>query len=369
MNRTVLRASAVALSTVALTLGLLAPASAGPVKDQKQSARWLAGQTTEGLVFNPSFGGFNDYGLTVDLGFALLELDRQRGTVDEVTAALAENAASYTTGVDFGSSDVYAGATAKLATFAVRSGEDPASFGQTDLVAQLEDRVVTDGPSTGRIEDASEFGDFANTLGQAYAVEALEAAGSSLADDALDFLLAQQCDGGWFRLGFTADKAADDQTCEGGDPEGVSAPDTDATAVALLALTALDTRKGAVRRAVDNATDWLVGAQQANGSFGGGTSTEGSNTNSTGLAGWALGDAGACRQAQAAARWVKKLQVGKRESDTGLRGDKGAIAYDRAAWRAGKRDGITEETQDQWRRATTQAGPALLDLRKVTCSQ
>lgn len=365
--RTTLRATVVALSAAALAVGTIAPASAGPVKDQKQSARWLAGQLTDGLVFNPSFGGFNDYGLTVDLGFALIELDRQQGTLADVTAALAEGAASYTTGVDFGSSDVYAGATAKLATFAVRVGQDPAAFGDTDLVAQLEDRVVAEGPSTGRIQDQSEFGDFANTLGQAYAVEALAAAGSGLADDALGFLLAQQCDEGYFRLGFTADKQAEDQTCEAGDPDGVSAADTDATAVALLALTALDSRKAAVRRAVDNAGDWLVGTQKANGSFGGGTSTEGSNTNSTGLAGWALGESGVCGKAQSAARWVTKLRVGGAESDTALAGEKGAIAYDRAAWRAGKREGITAETQDQWRRATTQASPVLLDLRKVSC--
>lgn len=369
MKHTSRRACAlVAATTLAATAVATtgAPAVAGPVKDQKQSARWLAGQTTDGVVHNEQYG-FDDYGLTVDLGFALLELDRQRGTLGEVTDALAAASASYTTGVDFGSSDVYAGATAKLATFAVRAGEDPAAFGGTDLVAQLEEQVVTEGPSTGRIQDTSEFGDFANTLGQAYAVEALDAAGSDLADEALGFLLSQQCDEGYFRLGFTPDKAAEDQSCDSGDAEGASAPDTDATAVALLALASVERRTGPVRRALDNGSDWLVGSQKGNGSFGGGPSTEGSNTNSTGLASWALGEVGACASAREAAQWVKKLKVGGAERGTALAGEKGAIAYDRAAWRLGKRKGITVETQDQWRRATTQAAPALLNLRKASC--
>ena len=366
MNRTTLRATTALLGAGALALGLVAPATARPVEDQQQAARWLAGQTTDGLVYNEQFE-FDDYGLTVDLGLALAELDRQQRTLAEVTEALAAGAASYTTGVDFGSEDVYAGATAKLATFAVRVGEDPAAFGGLDLVAQLEDRVVTEGPSTGRIQDASAFGDFANTLGQAYAVEALEAAGSELADEALDFLLAQQCDQGFFRLGFTADAEAADQSCEGGVESGASAPDTDATAIALLGLLSLD-RSRPVRRALDQASDWLIGAQRANGSLGGGPSTEGANSNSTGLASWALGEIGACTSAREAARWVQGLQVGA-TNDADLAAERGAIAYDRAAYRLGKEQGITDETRDQWRRATTQAAPALLNLRKASCGR
>lgn len=368
MKHTSRRACAlVAATTLAATAVATtgAPAVAGPVKDQKQSARWLAGQATDGLVHNPNFGGFDDYGLTVDLGFALLELDRQQGTLAEVTDALAAGAASYIGGGS--DTDVYAGAIAKLATFAVRAGEDPAAFGGSDLVSQLEQQVVVEGPSAGRIQDTSEYGDFANTLGQAHAVEALDAAGSDLADEALGFLLSQQCDEGYFRLGFTADKAAEDQACDSADSEGASAPDTDATAVALLALASVERRTGPVRRALDNGSDWLVGSQKGNGSFGGGPSTEGSNTNSTGLASWALGELGACGKAQAAARWVEKLQVGKAQRGTGLAGEKGAIAYDRAAWKRGKDEGITVDTQDQWRRATTQAAPALLNLRKASC--
>ena len=61
--------------------------------------------------------------------------------------------------------------------------------------------------------------------------------------------------------------------------------------------------------------------------------------------------------------------MGRAERRTALAGEKGAIAYDRAAWRLGEEEGITVAAQDQWRRASTQAAPALLNLRKVTCKQ
>ncbi len=122
-----------------------------------------------------------------------------------------------------------------------------------------------------------------------------------------------------------------------------------------------------MRAAVDNGTDWLVGAQKNNGSFGGGPSTEASNTNSTGLAAWALGDVGACRAAVKAAQWVRDLQVGGDVSGTPLAGEKGAIAYDRAAMQAAETEGITVETRDQWRRAGAQAAPGLVFTTMDRC--
>ena len=59
------------------------------------------------------------------------------------------------------------------------------------------------------------------------------------------------------------------------------------------------------------------------------------------------------------ARWVRKLQVRGDVSGTPLAGEKGALAYDRAAMKAAESDGITVETRDQWRRATSQAAPGL----------
>jgi hypothetical protein len=50
-----------------------------------------------------------------------------------------------------------------------------------------------------------------------------------------------------------------------------------------------------------------------------------------------------------------------------LAGQKGAIAYDRAALQEGQEFGIGVETADQWRRATSQAAPALAFLSANAC--
>ena len=84
-----------------------------------------------------------------------------------ITKAVAKNVASYTS---FAPS-VYAGPTAKAAVLALSQDKNPRAFGGVDLIKQLEARVATTAPITGRIEDAfdpsDQFGgDFANVIGQ-----------------------------------------------------------------------------------------------------------------------------------------------------------------------------------------------------------
>ena len=235
---------------------------------------------------------------------------------------------------------------------------DTADFGGVDLVARLEARVAPAGPIGGRIEDVNNgFGD-ANVIGQSYAAQGLDQAGSLLADSATDFLLDQQCAAGFFRLQFSAKDAAS-QTCADGE-EG-SEPDTDATALAVLAL-ASQADDTDVAAHLARAVAWLLRTQNADGSFNGGTSTEGANANSTGLASWALGDNGAACAAAKAAGWVLGLRVTAPAAGSPLADDEGAIAYDAAGLASGRADGIAEGTQDQWRRATFQAAPALQNL-------
>ena len=138
------------------------------------------------------------------------------------------------------------------------------------------------------------------------------------------------------------------------------------TSLAIITLQSLPTaerRTDKVRGAIRQAVVWLKGQQKKNGAFGGGTSTQGANTNSTGLASWALAESGKCGMAVEAATWVRKYQV----TDE-VAGERGGIAYDRAGFRAAKADGITTESRDQWRRATTQAAPALLNRSVKACS-
>ena len=352
--------TAAVLAAGTLVVTMAGPAQAAP---DDASARWLTRQLTGGLIHNDQFE-FDDYGLTADTAFALAAIGGQPGAVRDIRTALAQHVDSWTTGVDFGSTDVFAGSTAKAVVLAQTTGADPRAFGGVNLVARLANRVSATAPTVGRIQDKTAGQDFANTIGQAFAAQGLSVAGSGKADEAVRFLLQQQCSPGYFRLGFSA-KTARNQTCDGGDPATTSAPDTDVTALAVLSLRAVPRKTAAVRTAITDAVGWLKRRQKVNGSFGGGTATEASNSNSTGLAGWALGETGACGAAVKAARWVRDLQVAGDVSGTPLAGEVGAIAYDRSRFVAAQGEGITD--RDQWRRATAQAAPALDNLTLTAC--
>ncbi|ANH38845.1 hypothetical protein I601_2427 [Nocardioides dokdonensis FR1436] len=363
MSLRLTRGVALVATTAALALvATTTPAVAGPVRDQKQASRWLSGQLTDGLVHNDQYD-FTDYGLSVDVGLALHAQERRGGTVTAIRDALAGGVDSYTTGVDWGSGDVYAGATAKLTSFVARTDGDPASFGGVDLVERLEGLVSTEAPTTGRLQDVTTSDDYANTIGQAFAAQALDAVGSDAAAPVTSFLLDQQCEAGYFRLGFSR-KDSVDQTCDG-DPRDAGKPDqgADVTALVLISLDALENPSAQVQDAVERGSAWLAAQQRKGGSFDDGYA--GSNANSTGLAGWALGETGRCGKAQKAARWVQKQQAGSK--DKALSADKGVIAYDRKALLTGRKDGIEVTTRDQFRRATAQAAPALDNLRKKQC--
>lgn len=329
------------------------PASAAP---DDRAAGWLTRQLTDGLVYNGQYD-FNDYGLTADTAYALKAIGGRGDALNAIGTALAENVDSWTTGGD--PAEAYAGSIAKAVVVAQVTGADERGFGGVDLVQRLEDRVRDTAP-VGRLEDQSQYGDYANTIGQSFAVRGLGDAGSDETGEATTFLLKQQCSQGFFRLGF----AAIDAVKQGCDADPEASPDTDATALALLNLAALPkaARTDAVKKAIADGIAWLGRTQKDNGSFGGGTSTEASNSNSTGLAAWVLADAGACGKARSAAAWVKNLQVSGDVSGTPLAGQKGAVAYDRAAFKAAKQNGIGTKKQDQWRRATTQAAPGLSAL-------
>ncbi|MCW2855435.1 MAG: hypothetical protein JWR52_1050 [Marmoricola sp.] len=351
----------VATSALAVSgLGLLAsPAGAVPPPNPAMTAGadWLAGQLSSGLMHNPNFGGFDDYGLTIDTAFALSAVPGHTSDVSDIATALAPNiagTAGYTEADEFSypanlfvQHGFYAGPTAKALVFAQLAGQDPTTYGGVNLVQNLENRVLV----TGRIADDSSYGDFANTIGQAYAAEGLAAAGSTKAADALTFLLEQQCAAGYFRLNFAAADATD-QTC---DATGGPA-DPDVTSTAILALHAQIDTNAKVARAIGKAEAWLLAQQHADGSFSGGTSTNSPNANSTGLAGWALGELGDATAAQHAAVWVRQHQADELAGcPTQLTSQTGAVAYDGTALANGRAVGITTSTQDQWRRATSQA--------------
>ena len=124
--------------------------------------------------------------------------------------------------------------------------------------------MATDGDEIGRFNDTDlqGFGNYANGLGQALAILALDRTAGGVPADAVDFLLDQQCPDGSFRLyyfgyvtSFDPFETVDDLTCT--DPAD---GDVDATALALSALLAVPSTP-AVADAIDDAVVLLAGAQ------------------------------------------------------------------------------------------------------------
>ena len=350
-----------AAATLIVPVGLVsAPTQAASTYDPKPTqsgAAWLSDQVTDGLVHNEQYD-FDDVGLSIDVALGLDAAGQQPKVVKAITKAVAKNVSFYTS---FAPS-IYAGATAKAAVLALSQDKDPHAFGGVDLVEQLEGRVATAAPITGRIEDAydptDEFGgDFANVIGQAYAAQALSLVGSAKASSATAFLLQQQCDKGYFRQYFTGDKTRADQSCQGA-PRAERGASTDATALAVLALQ--DVKGAKAKAAVKDAVAWLEDTQLGTGAFTDTGKAKGAiNTNSTGLAGWALGETGATDAAELAAAAVRAQQVVANPCARKVAKHVGAIAYDFDALTNGETSGITKKTSDQWRRASAQALPVL----------
>ena len=291
-------AAVAAAALGASVLGVVAaPAQAaeGTTARTAGAASWIVGQLGDDALLPSSFDPATpDYGLTIDAGLSLVATGEQPAAVERISDAVAAGIDGYIAGEAFGDpGSTYAGATGKALVFAQVAGADPTAFGGVDLVERVEG-VVDD--STGRSADVSEFGDFANTIGQSFIVRGLNAEGSDDAAAATDFLLQQQCSEGFFRLGFS-EEGASDQTCDG-DPE--AAPDTDVTAFALLALVE-QAGDAEVDAAIESGVAWLEETQAEDGSFGGGVATEAPNSNSTGNAGQALAEAGAHEAPRAAA--------------------------------------------------------------------
>ncbi|CUR55939.1 exported hypothetical protein [metagenome] len=350
------------LAAVALATTTFVPsaASGAPVPPTQVAGDWIAAELTDGLAVG-QYGA--DVGLSIDAGLAL-DATGRADTAAAIGDAIGDKLIA-TGPTDFGyvTSDEYdwqepygfvqvghyANATAKAAAFTQRIGRNPATaYAPVDLVDQLE--TLTD-DATGVIADDSSFGNYANTIGQAFAAEALTVAGSAEADAASAALLDQQCPAGYFRFDLAATACAADAAGQ--------SPDT--TALVVLSLLESGATSTDVAGAIADATAWLESIQHADGSLEGDASAPGSNANSTGLAGWALGNAGRDAAAGKAAAWVRSLQV----ADAGAcvsQAPTGAIAYNAADLTAARSAGITSNAtvRDKWRRTSFQAAPALL---------
>ena len=113
------------------------------------------------------------------------------------------------------------------------------------------------------------------------------------------------------------------------------------TGLAVLKLVALNSTSADVKQAIAKATAWLAAQQRADGSFGGGPTTSASNSNSTGVAGWALATPGRLRRRGPRRRLAAEDAGRNPARRPPLDGEQGAVAYDENAFDAGKTAGIT----------------------------
>lgn len=325
-------------------------ADRGPVTD---GAAWLATQVPETGIFSISYeyegqtGTFDDTGLTIDGARALEFVGGQTGVVSAMTDGIVSNLPGYYD--SFGTT--YADNTAKAASFLL---ERDAEAGATQAaVATLQDTVSTTAPIAGRLEDqTSGSTDYASPIGQAYAVQALAEADAPELAAARSFLLAQQCDDGYFRASFTSDKTAADQSCDGA-PAAQQGASVDTTAFTVLALQDLATTDTEVAAALDDATGWLASTQGEDGSFGG-------NANSTGLAGWAMGVEGFTGNASDAALWLRQHQLANAGACTPYAAaDDGALVVDDLGLLNAQAAPFDDIDRSVALRATAQALPAL----------
>lgn len=365
---TTLRRGGVALGCAVLASVTLAPAAQAHEEPDRRAkaiaAGWLNTRLDDGLLHAAFDGGsgpieYADYGGTVEAAYALDAVDRTR-LLPRIADALRGDVDSYITGAGSGEpDDRYAGPTGKLLAFASElDGDDPnpTAFGGTNLVTRMEALTTDDGEDAGRIADLDVAPynfctgpndtpcDYANVFGQIWAARGLLNVASGEASAAVDFLLSQQCDDGHFPTYFDASCAA-----------GQAGPD--ATALAVVLLSDYAASDDALATALDEAVEFLVGFQSANGSF---ADDQGlANANSTGLAGWALGIAEREKAAQKAAVWLRALQVAGRPCDGKLARHRGAIAFTKASFQDGVEDGITALTAGEWQTVGVQATPAL----------
>jgi hypothetical protein len=333
--------------------------SAHPAAARAVSAgsTWLEAQLTNGILHNDEYD-FDDLGLSADIAFALDAVGGHDATVDAIATAVAPRVTEW---YSFAPT-TYTGSAAKAIALAQVAGEDPTDFGGTDLQEVVEGAVATSEPIVGRVQNLGETdwqtgdpADSLNVISQSWAARALGGQGSALADEVMGFLLEQQCNAGFFRPSLTADKTADQQGC---DPT-VDAPEVDTTALVVLNILATPEASTAAKGAAHLAASWLRTQQAADGSFDAGSL--GTNANTTGLAGWALAEAGYDGAATRAAAWLRRVQVADlAPCTTALARDNGAIVYSTADLAAARTAGaLTVPIRELTRRATAQALPAL----------
>lgn len=297
--RTLLTGVAAVLVLTTAIPAVPATAADPPTRSRSDAAAgWLARQLVDGERFEAVFDGtaYPDQGLTLDAVFAFAAAKVADTNAGRAMGWLArpQILGAY---VGDGTTEAYAGATAKLALAVQVRGGDPAAFGGVDLTGRLRGLLA----ASGRFSDRSQFGDFSNAFTQSFALLTLDRSTGGAPAAGVAYLVGTRCADGGFPAGF------EQPTC---------VSDVDATAMAVLALLAVD-RPGDAAPAVA----WLLSAQAGDGSFTEATGVP--NANSTAVAAQALSAAGRFAGWLRAHRYLTGLQQGCAAPAA----DRGAVAY------------------------------------------
>jgi hypothetical protein len=227
--------AAVALLCTALMAGIGASAAAPPTSDPPLAADYGASWLEDQIQADGSLpGGFDPLG---DAGNAALSLgaagvggnafDRAVGYVE----ANIDDFVAY----PFDPTIDDPGRLGKAIMIAVITGDDPTTFGGTDLVARLEATLGLLEPGLYGANDPT----FDGVFRQGLAVTALLSAGEPVPAAARDWLIDQQCEAPAASLGGWEDYRTDpDAACSAPDPATFTGPDSNSTALAIMALEA-----------------------------------------------------------------------------------------------------------------------------------
>ena len=287
-------------------------------------------------------------------------------TVPDDRDALADHVDSYTTGVDFGEPTTCTPARSPRLRPRPGAGRDPRAFGGADLVRASTTGSAPTARSRAGFADKG-AGDYTNTIGQSFAARGTRRGRLPKAEAAIA----------------VPAPAAVRRRVLPAEPRGAGRREAGLRRGAARARGARHRRDRARRaqppRAAAQLPDGTGAEAIADATAGCGSGRRTTAASAAAPAPRAatptapasrpgsLGDAGACRPAARAARWVRDLQVVD-AAGTSLDGEDGAIAYDAAGYAAGEDGGISDDERDQWRRATAQAAPGLSYLRVADCS-
>lgn len=366
-----------------------AAATAGNIVPVEEAAAWLTEQLEGGLLSGPNPDLTQYYASSVDASIdAALSLTQIVGydaTVAEIRGAVVAEGHDFAHPVSVLNDPVgqafLIGPTAKLASFAYRTGLNARSFGNpsADLVEEIIDSIDIEGAQVGRVRDrfvdasvddgvAFDGTDRADVLALGWSIDAVIRARDDLApadqaqlnapiDAMVSYLRQQQCAGsagGFFRASFNAEPC-DSPATQSRVPNNLV---TARIALILQDLAEAGLLDSQLTTTLDELVAWLQFEQNVNGSFGE-VKDSAAHTQTTGWAGLALWRAGDVVRGQLAGTWLRGVQwfdpVPCGEST--LLAALGAVAPDKETFRLAKDAGPGPSLG--WRRATSGAIPLL----------